>query len=203
MSVEFNPASSFSVGDGPSSLLIEDIDKDGNLDLISTNFESNDVSVLLGEGDGNFGSAASFNVGNGPTSLLIEDIDKDGNLDLISTNFESGNVSVLLGEGDGNFGSAESFNVGDEPISLVAGDLNDDSLFDVVTANFESDNVSVLINTTPKDTIDEISKSSGSFTLPLSFKEVLQMLDNDDCSSIYKGLNSSYCEYIIHVPLEG
>src|SRR3712207_2647629 len=74
----FEPAtgSPFPVGSGPGSVTNADFDGDGHLDLATSNFDSNNVSVLLGNGDGDFSKATNspFAVGTGPTSVASADI---------------------------------------------------------------------------------------------------------------------------------
>lgn len=92
----FAPAMDFVVGNRPEDLDIVDMDGDGNLDLISANFEGDNVSVLLGNGDGTFGDPEFFTTGNGPTSVFAADVNNDGDLDLLSANLEADTFSVLI-----------------------------------------------------------------------------------------------------------
>ena len=56
---------------------------DGVLDLVTANFVANDVSVLLGNGDGTFQAARSYGAGTRPRGLVIDDLDGDGRLDVV------------------------------------------------------------------------------------------------------------------------
>src|SRR4051794_32877629 len=58
----------YGVGATPWSITTGDFNGDGKPDLATPNSQSNDVSVLLGNGDGTFGSATNFEVGNDPFS---------------------------------------------------------------------------------------------------------------------------------------
>ena len=60
------------------------------------NFNSDNVSVLLGDGSGGFGSQTTFGAGNAPISVAIADLDGDGLNDLAVANRDSDNVSVLI-----------------------------------------------------------------------------------------------------------
>ncbi|MCI0530909.1 MAG: VCBS repeat-containing protein, partial [candidate division Zixibacteria bacterium] len=106
------PGSPFSVLDSARphnhGLATGDINKDGNLDFVTSNYGYHSVSLMLGNGKGGFAPAPAspFNVGRGPYPLVLGDVNKDGNLDLITPNVSSDNVSVLLGDGKGNFSSA-------------------------------------------------------------------------------------------------
>ena len=73
-----------------------DVNRDGHADLITANFNSDNVSVLLGNGDGTFGAQTTFAVGDDPFSVTTADVNGDGRADLITANATGNNVSVLL-----------------------------------------------------------------------------------------------------------
>lgn len=64
-------------------MAVGDFNRDGVLDLAAVNAGSNNVSVLLGNGDGTFQLAQNFDAGNGPFSLAVADFNADGVLDLV------------------------------------------------------------------------------------------------------------------------
>ena len=147
--VSFTNAINFSVGDSPLGITVGDIDGDGNLDLVTANSESDNVSVALGNGSGGFTLTPQFTVGNRPRSVALGDFNGDGNLDIATANFDSDNVSVLLGNGNGIFGTATSVSVGvgNGPRSIALVDFNNDGNLDIATANDSSNaSVSVLLS---------------------------------------------------------
>jgi hypothetical protein len=83
----------------PSSVATGDLNGDGDPDLAVANGFSNNVSVLLGNGDGSFQSAANYNAGVEPSSVAIGDLNGDGDPDLAVANEWSDNVSVLINIG--------------------------------------------------------------------------------------------------------
>jgi hypothetical protein len=128
---------------------VADLDGDTIPDLVTANLFSDDVSVLLGNGDGSFQAAVSFVAGDEPFCVAVADLDGDTVPDLVTANRGGDDVSVLLGNGDGSFQAADAFPVGDElplPVAVVAADLDGDDAPDLVTANSGSDDVTVLIN---------------------------------------------------------
>src|SRR5207253_1746931 len=59
-----------------------DFNGDDILDIATSSSYTNEVSVLLGLGDGTFHSAGNFGVGNNPFGLTAGDFNEDGLLDL-------------------------------------------------------------------------------------------------------------------------
>ena len=95
----FGAGRSFRVGSGhtgPSAVASADLDTDGHEDLVVSNSATDDVSVMLGNGDGTFGAAQNFPAGDLPAFVISPDLDADGIADLAVANQDSDNVSVLL-----------------------------------------------------------------------------------------------------------
>lgn len=145
----FAPQATYAVGDDasatPSSVALADLDGDGQLDIITANGDSDDLSVLLGSGDGTFAGQVSLDAGGQtPTGLAVADLDGDGQPDLVTANADSDDLSVLLGSGDGTFAAAATIPAGRTPIDVAVGYVDADDRLDIVSANFGSDDVSVL-----------------------------------------------------------
>ncbi|MBW2696044.1 MAG: VCBS repeat-containing protein [Deltaproteobacteria bacterium] len=152
----------FPAGDGPQSVAVADLDGDTVPDLVTSNLHTDDVSVLLGNGDGTFQAAASFAPGNRPLSVAVADLDGDTVPDLVTSNYSSDEVSVLLGNGDGTFQAAVSFAAGSHPSSVAVADLDGDTVPDLVTANGGSDDVTVFLNLRDPAAPPEIDIKPGS-----------------------------------------
>ena len=161
----FGTVRAFAVGDGPWSMTSADYNGDSKPDLAVTNngllTSFGNVSVLLGNGDGTFGSAQFYTAGTTPTGLDSADFDGDSRLDLAVGNDFSNNVSVLLGNGDGTFRTAQNFGVDDGPASVTAADFDGDSKPDLAIANTFSNDVSVLLNTTAP-TVTDTTPAKGA-----------------------------------------
>ena len=70
--LSFHPANNQSVGGGPNSVAVADLNRDGKPDLATANRDTNDGSVLLRGGDGPVPTANNVSVGRGallPLSL--------------------------------------------------------------------------------------------------------------------------------------
>ena len=118
---------------------------DGRLDLVTANENSDDVSVLLGNGNGTFQPQIRFVAGSFPFALVAADFNGDHRPDLAVANLGSSDISVLLGRGDGTFQDQVTNPVGDGPLGAVTADLTHDGHVDIITANSNSNDISVLL----------------------------------------------------------
>ena len=116
------------------------------LDLVTANFSSGTITVLLGNGNGTFQNPVTYNVGSEPIALAVGDLNGDGKLDIAVANYGSATVSVVFGNGDGTFQNAVNYNVGSNPRGVAIADLDGKNGNDLVVANWSSGNVSVLLN---------------------------------------------------------
>jgi hypothetical protein len=144
---------------------VGDFNDDGKLDIATGNRDSNDVSVLLGDGSGKFtpapGSPAP--VGSDPYSVAVGNFNGDGRLDIATAN-SSGSVSLLLGNGSGGFTVVPPLanGVGSYPTSVAVGDFNGDGKPDLAITNLQSATVTVLLNTNAPATSVSVAVSPGS-----------------------------------------
>ncbi len=143
----FSFSASYQAGNEPFFIVASDLNGDGHADLVPANYSGNNVSVLLGKGDGTFPSQpTTYAVGYNPTALAVSDFNGDGHPDLAVVNYDD-TLSVLLNQGEGTFPSQPtSYPVGAEPQWIAAGDFNGDGIPDLVVANLDSNTVGVLLN---------------------------------------------------------
>ena len=69
-------------------------------DLETVNRGTNDVSLLLGLGDGSFRRQLRIRVGRTPVQLALEDVDGEGTIDLVTANRGSKSLTVMLNGAD-------------------------------------------------------------------------------------------------------
>ena len=142
----FTQKASISGGD---FVTVADFNGDGKLDLAVCDSATNTVTILLGDGTGNFAAASSspMTVGLQPEAIVAGDFNNDGKLDLAVANFGDNTVTLLLGNGDGTFtpASGSPFAVGKGPSGIAAADFNRDGKLDLAVANSTDGTVSILL----------------------------------------------------------
>jgi hypothetical protein len=87
--------SAFSTCTKPVSITSADVNGDGIIDLLSTSYITDNVSILFGNGAGAF-VATMPSVTDGPRETKAGDIDGDGDIDFAATNYSGNNVTVAL-----------------------------------------------------------------------------------------------------------
>ena len=150
-----DPSSSGTTGDGtftvgetyplgasasPTGIATADFDNDGVLDLVTTNQDSDMVSVLLGNGDGTFAAQPPLDFGFGGGSVSVGDFNEDGYVDIFAAR-----VLILLNDGDGTFTEGDPISIGDAVSTHVA-DLDGDGHLDIVGTKYSTSIIAVLGN---------------------------------------------------------
>ena len=120
----------------PNSVVLEDFNGDGNLDLLTADgFASgNRIELQLGNGDGTFGAATLLDtVGGGAVSLEAGDVDGDGNLDFVAVSPNGDSVELFYGNGDGTFDPAVAIDSAfDAARGSALGDFDGDGDVDIL-----------------------------------------------------------------------
>ena len=125
-------------GQLPTSIAAGDFNGDGKLDLAVVNSGSNNVAVLIANGDGTYQPAVTYPTAANPAYVIAADFNGDGIADLA---VGAGTViDVFLARGDGTFRAVASYNSGGFDVgSLAFGDFNHDGKIDLVAAHTCSD----------------------------------------------------------------
>ncbi|HET6142259.1 MAG TPA: FG-GAP-like repeat-containing protein [Candidatus Acidoferrales bacterium] len=183
-----NQKTSVTVGAAPSSIATGEFDttNNTNADLVVTNSTDNTVSVLLGNGDGTFGTQNVFATGKGPAGVATTDFNADAKADLAVTNQNDSTVSILLGNGDGTFQTQSTVATGSSPVGIVAASFSGANP-DLVIADETANSVDVLIGNGDGTFSGPISLPTGNAPIALAAAD----LNGDATIDLVTANNSS------------
>ncbi len=129
----FRTGTTYPTGELPAGAVVQDFNNDQVADIATANFNDDNVSVLLGAGDGTFGAANSFKFGAGAEAIASADLNGDGNADLVVTDGIK-SVDISLGNGDGTFATATAISLATQPMGIAIADFNGDGHPDIAVA---------------------------------------------------------------------
>jgi hypothetical protein len=152
----------------PEAVTIADVNGDGKADVISSNDDSGDVTILLGNGDGTLQQpTVGYATGGYPyTPAIVADFNGDGFADLLVPN--AFNLVYLKGYGDGTFRSALNYyspitdNNYAYSLGIATGDFNGDGIPDFVIGNCCDSTVGVTVFLSRRDGSMQAGVNYGS-----------------------------------------
>ena len=183
---DFAPAKRLTTDDNPTAIATGDLNKDGIPDLVTANFTSGSVSILLGSagGLGNFDLAINMEVGTGvsgtggiaadrkPFGVAIGDLDGDTNPDIAVAVSGSDDIVIIKGNGAaGTFNPPDAITghlpTGADPRSIALGDVDADGDLDIVVGNMNTtlagtDSVTVRLNQLAQGSADVFNEAINS-----------------------------------------
>jgi len=144
------------VADGPVELVIDDVNADGNLDIVAAGNRSGDgtFSVLLGNGDGTFAASIDTVSNFSPATLDLGDLNGDNIPDIVIGNASfsfSNRVEARFGNGDGTFDAPTTYAFGGAgffpgaPQQIKLADVDNDGNLDVVGVDSTTNSARVLL----------------------------------------------------------
>ena len=160
----------------------EDIDNDGNRDVLVSNLDNSihRMEIYLGNGNGTFNAPVFYSSFNNPSYVYLADFNADFINDIAVS--EGNGFSAFKGNANATFGSFQYFSAQPDPNSLAIGDFNEDSQTDVVmpSAYFGSGLITVNLNctTTGIENFPDQSLSVNIFPNPFSDETILKCHEN-------------------------
>jgi len=117
---------------GTYGAVADDFNGDGFIDLVTSNSTGNNISIMLGDGNGGFGSPLNYATGSVASGMAKGNFNNDGNLDVVVTNQGTNYISVLLGNGDGTFNNTINTSIaGGSPQVVIVHDFDSDGIADL------------------------------------------------------------------------
>jgi hypothetical protein len=132
------------VGAQPNYMRGTDFDGDGRIDLAVSNAATDEVTVLVAQGNGF--SSQVLSVGAVPTGLVATDLNRDGHSDILVVSHASSDFRVVLGVGDGGFGAHFRFPGTYRATSAAMADVDGDGLPDLIVGSDDTQRVNIYRN---------------------------------------------------------
>ncbi|MCA9290616.1 MAG: VCBS repeat-containing protein, partial [Phycisphaerales bacterium] len=155
----------------PSSLIADDFDGDGDLDVAMSEVATARVAVAMNTGRGHFGEELLHQPVFGAPSMNIADLDADGDRDLLvpgGTLVFQGYVTLLRNQQDGTFGGFDGITTtftGPSGFTwhAAAGDFDGDGDLDVVSGQVLAASVGF---------VERTDEGELTFAFPIQFGEI-------------------------------
>jgi hypothetical protein len=154
----------------PEEAAIADVNGDGNNDVVISNADGGDITVLIGHGNGQVtAEELNYDTGGYPwMTPILADFNGDGLVDVVVSD-DYFNMVYLQGYGDGTFRSAPTYALPNSfqqyawSNSVATGDFNGDGIPDVVVGqNFNDGSTGVAIY---------LGNGDGSFSTGVTYGE--------------------------------
>jgi hypothetical protein len=143
---------------GPVAMAVNDFNSDGKQDLAIVNQTTNNVAILLGNGDGTFAEATGspISVGLNPVAIASGDLAGNARADLAVVNQTDASVTILLSNGNGTFapGPNSPLTTASTPTGIALADFNQDGHVDIAVTSQAANTFRVFLGI-----------SAGLFTL--------------------------------------
>ncbi|CAF3946881.1 unnamed protein product [Adineta steineri] len=133
----------------PDGIAVSDFNGDGQIDIVTSNYGTNNMGIFLNNGAGTFATQITYPTGSGsgPSVGAVGDFNGDGQIDIVSSNYGLNNIGIFLNIGAGTFATQVTFTTGSgsTPNCVAVGDFNGDGKNDVVSANQGTNNIGIFL----------------------------------------------------------
>ena len=130
-----------SSADHAKSVHAEDVDGDGDMDVLSASPADNKVAWYENDGNENFTTHAITTSASGPNSVYAADVDGDGDVDVLSSCHFGNEIAWYENDGNENFNTHTVTNSTLGPRTVYAEDMDGDGDMDVLSASSQDDKI--------------------------------------------------------------
>jgi hypothetical protein len=200
----FQEAIDYFVGSRPWYIEHDDLDGDGDQDLLVSRDQGDNVRVFLNTGSGIFTPGVAITTGIAPGHMAKGDFNEDGQNDFVVSNSGQWHLSIILGNGTSTPTSGNDVVTLYQPYDVIAVDVNQDDHLDLITVHDGNDRFSVHLGNGDGtfqsemifDTPDQpLALSSGDYNND-GFVDIATANRNGNSVSLFLGSGNG--EYKIH-----
>ncbi|CAF1940404.1 unnamed protein product [Rotaria magnacalcarata] len=139
---------------------------DDNPDIAVPNYGSNEIVVILNNGNGAFANRVNYSTCfASPYSIVAGDFNQDNRPDLIAINNGTNNTGLFLGSGNSTFGKSTMYSTGAlSSISFAICDINKDHRLDIIMVSNGTGAVDILLGSF-EGFETQIKFSAGSYPI--------------------------------------
>ena len=124
----------------PLAVILEDMNVDGEPDLVFATGKGDNLFMLYSNGDGSFAEPISFSGGGGPFALTADNFNHDKLKDVAVANSRSSSFSLVTRNANGTFyyPTRDYVIEGGTVLAITSGDYNHSGMSDIaVASNFK------------------------------------------------------------------
>ncbi|MCV2884053.1 VCBS repeat-containing protein [Aestuariibacter sp. AA17] len=189
----------FSAGTNPTDIAVYDFTNDGNDDIAIANHETSYITLLNGDGNGNFSPTpqSPLNIGATPHphAVKLRDLDGDNKPELIIDSRDNLGLMILKGLANGTFSNEKHIIAmgGDPYRGFAINDINKDGALDLVTPNQRDIGIALSLHQSNMTfSLDTLTHADSPFTVELADLNAdthldLIVLTNGNTVTVYSG----------------
>lgn len=143
-----------------------DLDRDGDLDVLSASINDNKIAWYANDGSGNFGTQQIITTSvDEAWGVYAADIDNDGDMDVVSSSAGDDRIAWYANDGSGNFGSQQTITTHANLVRRIhVSDMDGDGDLDVISTSSNTGHIYWYKNNTNGSSWTEEIVSSSETT---------------------------------------
>lgn len=118
---------------GTSAIEVVDFDRDGALDVVTSDSSGDVIRFMFGDGAGGFAAPVVVPADEAPAAFEVGDLDGDGWNDVVAFDAQDDELLIFLALGPRTLGAPTTLPLGASTIALELADVDGDGALDVLT----------------------------------------------------------------------
>ena len=159
-------------GWSPVAMTVDDLNKDGRLDIVVVYVGDLNIAIYFGNGDGTFTGDATYSTADygTPFSVTTGDFNNDTWVDIAIGMYQANTIGVFFGSGNGSFSPLTPYLTRDVSLhkSISAADFNNDGRLDIIITETTNDKLGIILGHVNNTFFDEITYFTGNGSYPHS-----------------------------------